>query len=72
MSFEKMNFTLNDFKGIVHPKKDNSVINYSPSHRSKPVRPSFIFGNTNYDIFDELSRALRPFIDSNHNQGTEM
>ncbi len=30
-------------KGIVHPKILNSVINYSPSCRSKPVRPSFIF-----------------------------
>ncbi len=26
-------------KGIVHPKKENSVINYSPSCRSKPIRP---------------------------------
>ncbi len=29
-------------KGIVHPK-NYSVVNYSPSCRSKPVRPSFIF-----------------------------
>ncbi len=27
-----------------HTKNGNSVINYSPSCRSKPVRPSFIFG----------------------------
>ncbi len=31
------------FKGRVHPNI-NSVINYSPSCRSKPVRPLFIFG----------------------------
>ncbi len=30
-------------KGIVHPKNENDVINYLPSCRSKPVRPSFIF-----------------------------
>ncbi len=30
-------------KGIVHPKMKNSVINYSPSCQSDPVRPSFIF-----------------------------
>ncbi len=30
-------------KGLVHPKM-KIVINYSPSCRSKPVRPSFIFG----------------------------
>ncbi len=33
-------------KGIVHPKY-NSVINYSPSCLSKPVRPSFIFRTQN-------------------------
>ncbi len=26
------------------PKNENDVINYSPSYRSKPIRPSFIFG----------------------------
>ncbi len=31
------------FTHIVHPKNENSVINYSPSCRSKPVRPLFIF-----------------------------
>ncbi len=31
------------FKRIVHPKIENSVINYLPSCHSKPVRPSFIF-----------------------------
>ncbi len=37
-------------KGIAHPKKINSVINYSPSCQSKPVKPSFIFG-TQIKIF---------------------
>ncbi len=32
------------------PKNENSVINYTPSFRSKPVRPSFIFG-TQIKIF---------------------
>ncbi len=35
-------------KGIVHPKNENSVSNYSPS--SFPVRPSFIF-RTQIKIF---------------------
>ncbi len=37
-------------KGIVHPKNENSVVNYSPSYRSKPVRPSFIY-RTQIKIF---------------------
>jgi len=36
------------------PKNENSVINYSPSCRSKPVRPLFIFArqirHTTYTI----------------------
>ncbi len=37
-------------KGLVHPQNENYVINYSPSCRSKPVRPSFIF-RTQIKIF---------------------
>ncbi len=44
------------FKGIVHPKM-KIVINYSPSCRSKPVRPSFIF-RTQIKIFLWNLRAL--------------
>ncbi len=33
---------LKGIKGLVHPKM-KIVINYSPSCRSKPARPSFIF-----------------------------
>ncbi len=29
---------------VSSPQNENSVINYSPSCCSKPVRPSFIFG----------------------------
>ncbi len=35
---------------VSSPKKENSVINYSPSCRSKPIRPSFIF-RTHIKIF---------------------
>uniref|UniRef100_A0A673GWB0 Thyroglobulin type-1 domain-containing protein n=1 Tax=Sinocyclocheilus rhinocerous TaxID=307959 RepID=A0A673GWB0_9TELE len=38
------------------PKNENSVINYSPSCCSKPVRPSFIFG-TQFKIFLMKSEA---------------
>ncbi len=41
-----------------------SVINYSPSHRSKPVRPSFIF-RTQIKIICWNPRAFWPCIDSN-------
>ncbi len=37
-------------KGIVHPKNENSIINYSPSCRSKPIRHLFIF-TTQIKIF---------------------
>ncbi len=37
-------------KRDISSKNENSVINYSPSCRSKPVRPSFIFG-TQMKIF---------------------
>ncbi len=43
-------------KGIVH-QKIKIVINYSPSCRSKPVRPSFIFG-TQIKIFLMKSESL--------------
>ncbi len=39
-----------DVKGIVHPKKINSVINYSPSCHSKLVRASLNF-KTEITIF---------------------
>ncbi len=46
------------------PKKYNFVINYSPSCRSKPVRPSFIF-RTQVEIFFIKSDPFWPCIDSN-------
>ncbi len=49
---------------VSSPKKKNSVINYSPSCRSKPVRPSFIF-ITQMKIFWWIPRALWPPIDRN-------
>ena len=42
------------FKGIIHPKNENSVINNSPSCCSKPLRLPFLFGKTNEDIFNEI------------------
>uniref|UniRef100_A0A671L2J1 Collagen, type XXVIII, alpha 1b n=1 Tax=Sinocyclocheilus anshuiensis TaxID=1608454 RepID=A0A671L2J1_9TELE len=38
------------FKGIIHPKNENSVITYSPSCCSIPIRPSLIF-RTQIKIF---------------------
>jgi len=35
--------TVKILKRIDRPKNENYVINYSPTCRSKPVRPSFIF-----------------------------
>ncbi len=50
--------------GDSSPKNENSVINYSPSCRSKHVRPLFVFG-TQIKIYFLLNpRALRPCIDS--------
>jgi len=37
-------------QGLVHPKNENEVINYSPPSCTNPVRPSFIFG-TQMKIF---------------------
>ncbi len=39
------------------PKNESSVINYSPSCRSKPIRPSFIFG-TQIKIFFMKSESF--------------
>jgi len=36
--------SLGHLKGLVHPKNENSVSDYSPLCRSNPVRLSFIFG----------------------------
>ncbi len=41
---------LNNWLKDSSPQNENSVINYSPSCRSKPVRPSFIF-RTQIKIF---------------------
>uniref|UniRef100_A0A8C2GK37 Protein NDRG2 n=1 Tax=Cyprinus carpio TaxID=7962 RepID=A0A8C2GK37_CYPCA len=38
------------FKGILHPKIENFVINHLPPCRSKPVKAQFIFG-TQFKIF---------------------
>ncbi len=46
---------------VSSPKNENSVINYSPSCLSKPIRPLFIF-ETQIKIF--LMRVLCPSIDS--------
>ncbi len=47
------------------------VINYSPSGRSKPVRPSFIF-RTQIKIFDETRELiLRRQQGYDHDQDTE-
>ncbi len=51
------------FKGTVHPKM-KMVINYSPSCRSKPVRPSFIFATQKiflmtYESFLTLHRTRK-------------
>ncbi len=48
---------------VSSPKNENCIINYSPSCRSKPVSPSFIFG-TQINIFFMNLRALWPSIDS--------
>jgi len=38
--------------GIVHPKIRIKQLITHPPCCTNPVRPSFIFGNTNEDIFD--------------------
>ncbi len=56
-----------NLKGIVHPKIKDSVINYSPACRSKPVRPSFIFRTQilmNY--VDTLFRLFRLWSEHKH------
>ncbi len=51
------------------------VINYLPSRRSKPVRPSFIFETQIKDIFDEIGELSDPayYIQQRnyHDQGPE-
>jgi len=42
------------FKGLVYSKNENSVINYSASCYSKPVRLSLIFRKEKKDLFDEI------------------
>uniref|UniRef100_A0A671K358 Tetratricopeptide repeat domain 17 n=1 Tax=Sinocyclocheilus anshuiensis TaxID=1608454 RepID=A0A671K358_9TELE len=42
--FENVHYIQVKLKTDSSPKNENSVINYSPSCCSKPVRPSFIFG----------------------------
>jgi len=49
-------------KGLVHPK---IVINYSPSCRSKPIRPSFIFRTQIKIFFDEIRQLSDLHIDCN-------
>ncbi len=61
-------------KGIVLPKNENSVINYSPSCRSKPVRPSLIY-RTQIKIFFKKSKiclTLHRQQGYYHVQGPEM
>ncbi len=48
------------------PKNEKSVINYSPSCRSKPIRPSLIFG-TQIEIFEMKSESLLTFHRQQHN-----
>ncbi len=54
------------FKVIVHPKKKNSVINYSPSCCSKPARPLFIF-RTHIKIFLMKSESFLALHRQQHN-----
>ncbi len=59
-------------KGIVHPKKKkNSVINYSPSCRSKPVRTLFILGTQIKIFLMKSESSLTLHRGSYHDQGTE-
>ncbi len=60
-------------KGIVSPKNENSFIIYSPSCRSKPVRPPFIFGTQikNFLMESERSLTLHRQQGSLHDQGPE-
>ncbi len=46
-------------------KNENSVINYSPSCRSKPIRPSFIFGTQIKSILMKSESFLTLHIDGN-------
>ncbi len=58
---------------VSSPKNENSVINYSPSCLSKPIRPSFIFA-TQIKIFlmkSESSQTLHRQQGSYHGQGPE-
>ncbi len=70
---ESKSSQLTELKGLVHPKKKNSPINYSSSCRSKPVRPSFIFG-TQIKIFlmeSDSSLTLHERQGSLHHQSPE-
>lgn len=49
----------NLIKGVIHPKKIDSVI-FSSSRRSKPTRHSIIFQTANEDIFYETWEICLP------------
>ncbi len=53
-------------KSVSSPKNENYVINYSPSCRSKPVRPSFIF-RTQIKIFLMTSESFLTLHRQQHN-----
>ncbi len=59
-----LSWSLIMLKGLVHQKKENSVINYSPSCRSKPIRPLFIFRHKLKYLWWN-PKAFWPSIDSN-------
>ncbi len=64
--WQNVHFWVNyPIKDSISSKNKNSVINYSPSCRSKPVRPSFFFKTQIKIFFRWNPRAFWPSIDSN-------
>jgi len=62
---------------VSSPKNENSVINYSPSCRSKPVRPSFIFGTQIKIFLIKSDGSVRPplaasYFFANSQKGTKV
>jgi len=47
------------FKGLFHQKNLNSVINFSPSCRSKPTRLSFIPGSTTFKPQKDCKHVIK-------------
>ncbi len=64
---QKVALCIIPFKGIVSPQNENSVINYSPSRRSKPLTPSFIF-RTQMKLFLMKSESSQTLHRQKHNR----